>query len=252
MTKTRKGKRKTVKVLIIVAALAALIVLFKTVPIVDYLLKMVDWIEDMGSVGYLIFICVYIVLTVLAGPAWALTLAAGFAYGLLRGTILVSIGSTLGATLAFLIGRYVAREAILRKVGEKPRFRSMDEAVGRRGFFIVFLTRLSPVFPFTLLNYSYGLTKVRLVSYFFASWIGMLPGTLMYVYLGTLITNLSQVASDETPTSAYQNYFYYFGLAVTVAVTLYITRLARNALKQAAGGREETAAPAEKDRMGRR
>ncbi len=227
-------KRETaLKILILLIILAGLVVAFKMLPVKEWLVGengLITWIEGQGTFGYLIFIIVYIVLTVLAGPAWLITLAAGLVYGLVGGTILVSIGSILGATAAFLIGRYLARDAIARRVENNPRFKSIDDAVGQRGFLIVLLTRLSPVFPFTLLNYAYGLTGVRLSRYFFASWIGMLPGTIMYVYIGSLGNSVTTGAETG------QLILKIAGFVATAAVTVYITRVARRALANTCPG----------------
>ena len=223
---TKKGGR-IVKIILLIIILAGLIVVFKTFPVKEWLVGengLITWIEQQGTLGYLIFIGVYILLTVLAGPAWLLTIAAGLVYGLIGGTVLVSIGSILGATAAFLIGRYLARDAIARKVEQNVKFKSIDDAVGERGFFIVLLTRLSPIFPFTLLNYAYGLTKVNLTKYFFASWIGMLPGTVMYVYIGSLGNAVTEGADTG------KLILKIAGFAATVAVTIYITKVARKAL----------------------
>jgi len=113
----------------------------------------------------------------------ALTLGAGILFGVLRGSIIVSIAATLGATAAFLIARYVAREWVARKIAAHPKFAAVDQAVASEGWKMVGLIRLSPIFPFSLMNYAFGLTRVSLRDYFFASWIGMLPGTVMYVPL---------------------------------------------------------------------
>lgn len=223
-----KTKRKRiVKIALFSLALAGLIIVFKAFPVKEWLVGetgLITWIEQQGRLGYLIFIGVYILLTILAGPAWLLTIAAGLVYGLLGGTVLVSIGSIMGATAAFLIGRYLARDTIARKVERNAKFKSIDEAVGDRGFFIVLLTRLSPIFPFTLLNYAYGLTKVNLSKYFFASWIGMLPGTVMYVYIGSLGNAVTEGATTG------KLILKIAGFGATVAVTIYITKVARKAL----------------------
>ena len=226
MTEKSKGSR-IVKIILLIIILVGLIVIFKTFPVKEWLVGdngLITWIEQQGTLGYLIFIGVYILLTVLAGPAWLLTIGAGLVYGLLGGTVLVSIGSILGATAAFLIGRYLARDAIARKVEQNAKFKSIDEAVGERGFFIVLLTRLSPIFPFTLLNYAYGLTKVDLSKYFFASWIGMLPGTVMYVYIGSLGNAVTEGATTG------KLILKIAGFVATVAVTIYITKVAHKAL----------------------
>ncbi|MDP8235697.1 MAG: TVP38/TMEM64 family protein [Candidatus Erginobacter occultus] len=233
---TEKKKSHLVwKLLILAAVLAGLVIAYRTFPVREWLVGesgLITWIEGLGTLGYLAFILLYILLTVLAGPAWLITLTAGLVYGLVRGTVLVSIGSILGASAAFLIGRYLVREAIARKVADKPKFQSIDAAVAERGFFIVLMTRLSPVFPFTLLNYAYGLTGVHFWRYFFASLIGMLPGTFMYVYIGSLGNTVSEGA--ETGKLILR----IAGFIATAAVTIYITRIARKAIVNACPGGE--------------
>ena len=139
-----------------------------------------DWIEQLGPWGPILFVLIYVVATVLLVPGSALTLGAGAVFGVVRGTLIVSLASTLAATAAFLVGRYLARDAIARKIERNEKFAAIDKAVADEGWKIVLLTRLSPVFPFSLLNYAFGLTRVRLSHYVLASWIGMLPGTVMY------------------------------------------------------------------------
>ena len=144
------------------------------------------WISDLGPWGPVFFIVFYILATVLFLPGLIPTMAAGVLFGVIRGTLLVSISSISGATLAFLIGRYLAREWVAAMIRGNQKFEAIDAAVAEEGWKIVGLTRLSPVFPFNLLNYAFGLTQVSLKDYFLASWIGMLPGTVMYVYIGSL------------------------------------------------------------------
>ena len=150
----------------------------------DLLKAALDWIGKLGPWGPVIFIGIYVVATVLFVPGSVLTLGAGAVFGVVLGSICVSISATLGATAAFLVGRYLARDAIARKIERNEKFAAIDRAVADEGWKIVLLTRLSPVFPFTLLNYAFGLTRVKLSHYVLASWIGMMPGTVMYVYLG--------------------------------------------------------------------
>lgn len=185
------------------------------------------WVEGLGWIGAAVFIVLYIAATVLFIPGSALTLGAGALFGVVQGSILVSVGSTLGATAAFLVGRYLARGWVAKKIDKNEKFAAIDEAVGREGWKIVGLTRLSPVFPFTLLNYAYGLTKVSLRDYFFASWIGMMPGTVMYVYLGSLARLGAEVQQGG---GMAQTILRIVGLVATVGVTLYVTRVARMAL----------------------
>jgi uncharacterized membrane protein YdjX (TVP38/TMEM64 family) len=190
-------------------------------------------IARLGAWGPVLFALLYIAATVLFLPGSILTLGAGVVFGLARGAVIVSISATLGATAAFLVGRYVARDWVAGKIEGNPKFRAIDEAVAREGWKIVGLTRLSPVFPFNLLNYAFGLTRVSLSHYVIASWIGMMPGTVMYVYLGSLAGTLAG-AGGGTARSPAEWALYAVGLAATIGVTVLVTRLARRALARRA------------------
>lgn len=214
-------------------ALGALVVALRTFPVDRYLLDFVGWIRGAGWVGILTFVVTYVTACVLFLPASILTLGAGFAYGLGVGVPAVWVAASLGATVSFLVGRTVARAWVARRIAGNARFSAIDRAVGHQGLKIVLLTRLSPVFPFSLLNYAYGLTRVTLRDYVVGSVVGMLPGTVMYVYLGSLITSLTQLASGRASGGMAQQVFYFAGLAATVAVTLVVTRVARRALAEA-------------------
>ncbi len=194
----------------------------------DFLNNLLTNIDGLGWIGLIAFIAVYVLATVIFLPGSALTLGAGALFGLVRGSVLVSLASTLGATAAFLIGRYLARDWVARKIQGNAKFNAIDVAVGREGWKIVGLTRLSPVFPFNLLNYAYSLTKVRLRDYVLASWIGMMPGTVMYVYVGSL----ARLGTEAGEAPAAQTVMRLVGLAATIAVTLYITRVAKRALNE--------------------
>lgn len=195
-------------------------------PIQELLGRALDSVGGLGPWGPVLFIAIYVAATVLFIPGSVLTLGAGAVFGVALGSFYVSMASTLGATCAFLIGRHLARDAIGRRISGNARFTAMDRAVSREGWKIVGLTRLSPVFPFTLLNYAFGLTNISLRDYVLASWIGMLPGTVMYVYLGSL----AQAAAGGRSRSTGEWLLYGVGLLATVVVTLYVTRLARRTL----------------------
>lgn len=194
----------------------------------DLLKQALDWVGQLGPWGPVIFIALYIVATVLFIPGSVLTLGAGAVFGVVWGSIYVSIAATLGATAAFLVGRYLARDAIERKLKGNERFAAIDKAVAGQGWKIVGLTRLSPVFPFTLLNYAFGLTQVKLRDYVLASWIGMMPGTVMYVYVGSLA---KAATGDRTRTTG-EWVLYGVGLLATVIVTIFVTRVAKKALAE--------------------
>jgi uncharacterized membrane protein YdjX (TVP38/TMEM64 family) len=196
-----------------------------------YVPAFAEWVNGLGALGPLVFILGYIVATVAFIPGSLLTLAAGAIFGLARGTTFVFVAATLGATAAFLVSRYLARSLVEKRVAGNEKFASIDAAIASQGRRIVFLLRLSPVFPFNLLNYSLGLTRVRLVDYVLAS-IGMLPGTVLYVYYGKLAGDVAALAGGAAPP---RDAGYYtvlaLGLVATIAVTTIVTRLARKALK---------------------
>ena len=196
----------------------------------ELLKKLLSWVADLGTWGPFIYIVIYILACVFFIPGSILTLGAGVLFGVIKGSIIVSIASTLGATCAFLVGRHIARDWVSKKIQSNPKFQAIDEAVAREGWKIVGLTRLSPVFPFNLLNYAYGLTRVSLRDYFFASWVGMLPGGIMYVYIGSLAGEIAKIGGEGRSRTPAEWALYMVGLIATAAVTVYITRIARAAL----------------------
>lgn len=232
MSENAKAAGGSSKLKLVLAALAAVAAVGAAVyfDVQELLRSALGWIDGLGPAGAAVFVVVYVVACVFFIPGSILTLGAGVVFGVVKGSVLVSVASTLGATAAFLVGRYLARGWVARKIEGNAKFKAVDEAVAREGWKIVGLTRLSPVFPFNLLNYAYGLTRVSLRDYFFASWIGMLPGTVMYVYLGSLAGDLARLGAGEHTRSAGEWALYGVGLAATVAVTVYVTRIARAAL----------------------
>lgn len=227
--------KSALRLAIVVAGAAALVIAVRVFPAERYLLDLVAWMRGAGWLGVIAYVIAYVAACVLFLPGAVLTLGAGFAYGVLVGVPIVWVGANLGATLAFVLGRTLLRGWVAAKVQSRPGFAAIDRAVGRQGLRIVLLTRLSPVFPFNLLNYAFGLTQVTLRDYLVGSMIGMTPGSVMYVYLGSLITNLTELAAGRTSGGNAQQIFYFGGLAATVIVTLYVTRLARGALAAATG-----------------
>ncbi|MBD0346465.1 MAG: TVP38/TMEM64 family protein [Coleofasciculus sp. Co-bin14] len=191
-----------------------------------------QWINNLGVVGAIVYIALYIVATVAFLPGSVITLGAGVIFGVVWGSIYVLIGASLGATAAFLIGRYLVRDWVLKKIAGNEKFQAIDEAVASEGFKIVLLTRLSPVFPFNLLNYAFGVTGVSLTDYVLG-FIGMIPGTVMYVYFGSLAGNLARIGTEGQPTNPTVEWtIRIIGFIATVALTVYITRLARKALEE--------------------
>lgn len=224
--------RLLVNPLLAAAAAVILIAALKYLHVQVLLKEALGWVSGLGAWGPVIFIVIYILACVFFIPGSILTLGAGFVFGVVKGSIVVSIAATLGATCAFLVGRYIARGWVEKKIQGNRKFKAIDEAVGSEGWKIVGLTRLSPVFPFVLLNYAYGLTRVSLRDYFLASWIGMLPGTVMYVYIGSLAGDLAMLGGGGRSRTPVEWMLYLVGLLATVAVTVYVTRIARAALNK--------------------
>lgn len=221
---------RLIKITLGVLVIAGLVVLTRFVDIQQLFRNALDWISGLGAIGPIVFAAVYILACVLMLPGSILTLGAGVVFGVIQGTIAVSVASTLGATCAFLVGRYLARDWVGAKIAGNEKFTAIDEAVAAEGWKIVGLTRLSPIFPFNLLNYAFGLTQVKLKHYFFASWIGMLPGTVMYVYIGSLAGDLATLGSGERSRSSGEWVLYGVGLLATIIVTVFVTRIAKKAL----------------------
>ncbi|WP_228019933.1 TVP38/TMEM64 family protein [Sphaerospermopsis sp. LEGE 08334] len=190
-----------------------------------------QWIDSLGTVGAIAFIAIYIMATVAFLPGSILTLGAGVLFDVFWGSVYVFIGATLGATAAFLIGRYLARNWVIKKIADNKKFAAIDKAVGREGLKIVLLTRLSPIFPFNLLNYAFGVTAVSLKDYFLGC-VGMIPGTIMYVYIGSLAGNLALIGTENQPTNSTLTWMIRIvGFIATVAVTIYVTKIAKKALE---------------------
>src|SRR5437773_10861126 len=204
----------------------ALFLAMKFLPVQQWLRSFNDWVGQMGMAGIFIFIGVYAVATALMAPGSILTFGAGFAFGLWKGFLAVSAGATLGASLAFLVARFIAREKIEAITRRNETFRKIDNAIGKQGAKLIFLLRLSPIIPFNLSNYFYGLTAVKFWPYVLASWIGMMPGTCLYVYIGTAgKAAVSATAGGEAVQRGWQYWtFMMVGLAATIIVTIWVTK----------------------------
>jgi uncharacterized membrane protein YdjX (TVP38/TMEM64 family) len=189
-------------------------------------------VAHLGPWGPVAFMVIYALAAVAFVPGSLLTLAAGAIFGVVWGAAYTLVGATAGAALAFLIARHAARSAVERRLAGNRRFVALDRAIGAEGRKIVFLLRLSPVFPFTLMNYALGLTRVRLPDYLAAS-VGMIPGTLMYVYYGKVIGDVAAVAGGVRMQRGPADWaLLALGLAATIAVTTVVTGAARRALKE--------------------
>ncbi len=214
-----------------VAALALLVLLARRLG--GYIPVFADWVDGLGPLGPVVFVAGYAIATVAFVPGSLLTLAGGAIFGLAKGTLTVFVGASLGAIAAFLVSRYVARGAIERRLAGS-RFAALDRAIEKEGRKIVFLLRLSPVFPFVFLNYALGLTRVRLLDYALACF-GMLPGTLLYVYYGKVVGDVAALAAGAAAERGAAHYVVLaLGLVATLVVTTVVTRIAQRALRESA------------------
>jgi len=218
------------RVLIAAALMALLAVAALTLPVREWLRLALTWTAEHRTTAAVSFIALYVVAAVCLLPGIILTVAAGVLFGLGLGTVVVSVGSVLGATAAFALGRTLARDWVQRRIEGWPKMRALDRALGARGFWVVLLTRLSPLFPFNLLNYAYGVTAVRARDFIVASWIGMLPATVVYVYAGSAAASLAQALAGHVQTDGARRLLLWVGLGATVTVTVLVARLARQQL----------------------
>lgn len=232
-----KKKFPILTVVIAVLVIAGLVVLFKFLPVKDWLLAFQAYVKGLGFMGYILYALVYAVCCVLFVPASVLTLGAGAIYGLWVGTAVVIVGATIGATLSFLLARTVLRKKVEGMTAGNAKFRALDRAIGKEGAKIVFLVRLAPVFPFTYINYAFGLTGVKTLPYVLASLFGMIPGTFAYVYLGSAAAG---AASGEANTT--KKIVQIVGAVIALIVTIFVARIATKAIKNA--GVEEAVPPA--------
>lgn len=230
--------KRVVQIFLIIVFLVTVSVLW---PVNTWILDVITWVRSAGVWGILMFAALYIAATVMLIPGSILTLGAGFVYGPLWGTLLVSPVSVVGAFIAFSLARGRLRPWIEDKVQGNTHFEVIDKVVGDKGFKIVALLRLSPVFPFAFLNYALGLTGVRVRSYVLATFLGMLPATFLYTFLGSLVPSVSELATGPQQGAAQaQHIFLWVGFAATLIVTGYITGLARRALREAVPEAEDS------------
>jgi uncharacterized membrane protein YdjX (TVP38/TMEM64 family) len=229
---------------LIVVALAA-----KHSEIRELLQTSLIWVESLGVLGVILFIVIYNLGTLLFVPGSILTMKGGCLFGVVWGSVYVLIAATLGALWAFLLGRYLSRDWVYRQIGKKPKFKAIDRAIGKEGWKIVLLTRLSPIFPFNFLNYVFGLTQVSVKDYILGS-VGMIPGTVMYVYIGSFARELSTIGTPNQPTTSETEIAHWIiriiGLIAMVIATCYVTQLTKKALERSILDKEITHATTNK------
>ncbi|MFN6472765.1 MAG: TVP38/TMEM64 family protein [Nostoc sp. SerVER01] len=221
------------KILLLSCLIVAFIIAAKQLNFQGILHTLIIWVESLGVLGPIAYIIIYNLATLLFIPGSLLTLKGGCLFGVFWGSIYVLIAAIIGATLSFVIGRYLSRNWVCQQMDKHPKFKAIDLAVSKEGWKIVLLTRLSPLFPFNLLNYAFGVTQVSLKDYILGSF-GIIPGTVMYVYIGSLAGDIAMINTSHQPTTPETQIWQWImqgvGLIATIAVTVYITKIAQKAL----------------------
>lgn len=227
------SRRLVIAIALVVLAIVTAVLL----PVGSLVRQLSETLQETGSVGMLVYVFVYALLTVLMIPGSALTLLAGMVHGLGGGLLVVIPGSVIGATAAAVLGRTLLRDSVVARMDSYPRWAAIDRAIARDGAKIVLLTRLSPVLPFTVLNYALGVTGVGMGTYVWASIVGMFPGTVAYVYLGTLIPDVTQLLEGGAPADAgsgARTALLVVGAVATLLLVGWLARVASRALNESA------------------
>jgi uncharacterized membrane protein YdjX (TVP38/TMEM64 family) len=211
-----------------VVAVVALLLALRMLPVGPWLLRFQAWVRGIGAAGYLVYILAYVVCCVFFLPASPLTFGAGAIFGFVKGSIIVIVGATIGATISFLLGRTLMRKRIEALTANNAKFRALDRAITAEGARIVFLIRLAPVFPYAYINFAFGLTGVRLVPYVVATFFGIIPVTLAFVWISD--TAARAATAELTTTRLIINII---GGVLAVIATVYVTRVALQAIRKA-------------------
>jgi uncharacterized membrane protein YdjX (TVP38/TMEM64 family) len=222
-----------VRIVAALLLLAAIVACLLLLPVPQYAETFVRQIRSLGPWGPVLLVLLYVVACLAFLPSSALTLAAGFMYGLFWGSVVASLGATLGATAAFLVGRFLVRGWIERHLAGHPAFQAADSAIETQGFKIVLLTRMSSLFPYDLMSYSFGLTRVPTRRYIVATWLGRLPETLLFAYLGSTAKSLTEVFAGKAKLAASEPILLGLSVAAMIAVAVIVGRIARRALQEA-------------------
>jgi uncharacterized membrane protein YdjX (TVP38/TMEM64 family) len=216
------------KILVVLLVIAAIVIAYHFLPIGAWLKAFQAYVKSLGALGYVVYIAVYAVCVVAFIPASILTLGAGAIFGFVGGTIVVVIGATMGATLAFLLARTVMRKRIEEMTRSNKKFKALDRAIASEGMKIVFLVRLAIVFPFTYINYAFGLTAIPLWRYVLATFLGIIPATAAFVFASNAAT---KAATGET--NSITKIVYIAGGVIAIIVSVLIGRIATRAIRRA-------------------
>jgi uncharacterized membrane protein YdjX (TVP38/TMEM64 family) len=198
----------------------------------DWLAPVVLKLNDLGPWGPVLFILLYVAAALIMAPAFFLTVAAGAMFGVGRGSLIVFIGASLGASAVYAVGSPISRSRLMARVTKDRRVAAVREAVRGEAAWVMFLLRLSPLVPFNILNYALALSGVRYVDFAIAL-IGMIPAIVMYTYYGKVVGDVTALAAGVAPPRGPEYYsFLVVGLVAVVVSTTMITRAARRAIER--------------------
>lgn len=222
------SRKRIVRIVLVALVLLAFLAAMRLLPLGVWIASFQAWVKELGPLGYVVYILAYMVFCVVGLPASPLTIGAGALFGFVKGTIIVVIGATLGATLSFLLARTVMRRRIEAVTAKNAKFRALDRAITREGGRIVFLVRLAPVFPFAYINFAFGLTGVRTLTYVVATFFGIIPVTLAFVYISATAAEAATVDMSNARLA-----INIVGGVLAVVATAFVTRVATRAIKRA-------------------
>jgi uncharacterized membrane protein YdjX (TVP38/TMEM64 family) len=226
-------KFRNIMIVVLLLGLVGGVVFF---PSLHSATDMLAYVKHAGIWGPAVLGIIYVICCVFLIPGSIPTLASGFLFGVPIGSVAAVVGSTIGACAAFQLGRTIARTWVARVVARSRRFASVDYTLGRQGFKVVLLTRLSPISPFIVINYLLGATGVSFRDYLFGSLLGMIPGTVLFVYIGASLRSLSDVTAHSgrhSPAAPMEHALFWAGMVLTVVASVVLARIAHRALRHA-------------------
>ena len=224
--------RKTLNRLLVLAGIVVFAILFRTLPVTEWLDQLADLNEQHPLAVPIAYVCAVTVATVALFPGWISMTLAGLLFGLMPGALYALLGITAGAYGAFLAGRVLGRSWVEKRMGDSLKLQALDEAVDAQSFYIVFLTRFAIVLPFNVLNFAFGLTRVTSLTYVTATALGMLPPVLLYVYLGTLADDFGAILAGDVRPSGSVYWIAAVAIVAIGAMLWIVQRATRRALQQ--------------------
>lgn len=206
----------------------ALLAIWPFLPLLKWLKALEATIESLGFLGYVLYGLLYLVAELLLVPGGILLIGAGYLFGPIVGMAVAWPASVISAAISFYLARHLARERVERYARRHRKFAAIDGAIAEGSWKVAVLMRFSPIVPFALTNYMYGLTKVGFAQYLGATALGMLPGAFVYVYLGAA----GQSFERGDPHSVWHWALLGVGLVATVAASVYLARITRRRLEK--------------------